>query len=85
MTKKIKPQGTPRTQRGIRGYGKWVSVTHVLSVVFEPIPENIKKSLYLDIDRICAVAWQYCGCGACYSVFHRVLETKDSINGRKFR
>ena len=45
MTKKIKPQRTQRAQRGIRGYGKWVSVTSVLSVVFEPIPENIKKSL----------------------------------------
>jgi hypothetical protein len=44
MTKKIKPQRTQRAQRRIRGYGKKVSVTSVLSVVFEPIPENIKKS-----------------------------------------
>ena len=44
MTKKIKPQRTQKEQRRIRGYGKGVSVTSVLSVVFEPIPENIKKS-----------------------------------------
>jgi len=45
MTMKIKPQRTQRAQRGIREYGKRVSVTSVLSVVFEPIPENIKTCM----------------------------------------
>jgi hypothetical protein len=61
MTKKIKPQRTQRAQRGIRRYGEKVSVTSVLSVVFEPIPENIEKSRlgfgikFMDL-QICASA-----------------------------
>ncbi len=44
MTKKIKPQRTRRAQRGLGDYGeKKVSVTSVLSVVFEPIFINYQK------------------------------------------
>jgi hypothetical protein len=54
MTKKIKPQ---RTQRRIQRYGKGVSVTSVLSVVFEPILENIKKSPNLRLFNFFRIKW----------------------------